>query len=145
MLMLDWRIDLQHQDDDIAGVVEASTCLAISLMHTPLLDGVCWSCKSLLAAGSASSTGEGAPSVKVSTPFGDAIGVIWLSLSAAGTKLHGLSRMLPCLLLPFTLLCGTESIILSAGGAETIMLSAHAESIILSTPPAESNSLSTAC
>jgi hypothetical protein len=82
MLMLDWRIDLRRQDDDVAGVVEASTCMAISLMCTPLLDGVCWSCKSSLAAGSALLTGEGAPRVKVSTLVGDAIGVIWLTLLA---------------------------------------------------------------
>ncbi len=80
MLMLDWRIDLRCQDNDLAGVVEASTCMAISLMRNPLLDGVCWSCKSSLAAVSALSTGKGAPRVKVSTPVGDAIGVIWLSL-----------------------------------------------------------------
>jgi hypothetical protein len=74
--------------------------MAVSLMCTPLLDGVCWSCKSLLAAGSALSTGEGAPRVKVSTPVRDAIGVIWLSLSAGGSKWHRSSRVLPCLLLP---------------------------------------------
>ena len=103
MLMLDWRIDLQCQDNDLAGVIKASTCMAISLMRTPLVDGVCWSCKSLLAAGSALSTRKGAPRVKVSTPVGDAIGVIWLSLSAGGSKLHGLSRVLPCLSLPFSI------------------------------------------
>ncbi len=66
-------------------------------MRTPLLYGVCWSCKSLLAAGSALLTGEMAPRVKVSTPVGDAIGVIWLSLSAGGSKSHGLLMVLPCL------------------------------------------------
>jgi hypothetical protein len=29
MLMLDWRIDIRCQDNDIAGVVKASTCMAI--------------------------------------------------------------------------------------------------------------------
>jgi hypothetical protein len=99
--MLDWRIDLQHQDDDLAGVLKASTCMAVSLMRTSLLDGVCWSCKSLLAAGSALSTGEGAPRVKVFTPVGDAIGVIWLSLPVGDSKSHRPLRVLPCLLLPF--------------------------------------------
>ncbi len=39
---------------------------------------------------------------------------------------------------PITMLCGAESIILSAVGAESMMLSARVESIILSAPPAES-------
>jgi hypothetical protein len=69
-------------------------------MRSPLLDGVYWSCKSLLAAGSALLTGEGAPRVNVLIPVGDAIGVIWLSLSSGGSKLHGSLRVLPCLLLP---------------------------------------------
>ncbi len=74
--------------------------MAMSLMHTPLVDGVCWSCKSLLAGGSALLTGEGTSRVKVSTPVGDAFGVIWLSLSAGSSKSHGLLRVLPCLSLP---------------------------------------------
>ncbi len=43
--------------------------------------------------------GEGTPSGRVSTPVGDAILIIWLFLSAGGSRLHGLSREL-LLLLP---------------------------------------------
>jgi hypothetical protein len=91
-------------------------------MRTPLLDGVCWSCKSLLAAGSALSTGEGALRVKVSTPVGDAIGVIWLSLSAGGSKLHGLLRVLPCLSLPLPVVGSSASRKLSCGDTSVPVL-----------------------
>jgi hypothetical protein len=113
MMMLDRRIDLRHQDNDLAGVIRASTCMAVSLMHTPLLDGVCWSCKSLLAAGSALLTREGALRVKISTLVKDAIGVIWLSLSEGGSKLHGSLRVLPCLLLPLPIVGHSASRTLS--------------------------------
>jgi hypothetical protein len=41
VLVLNWRIDLQCWEDDLAGVVEGLTCTAVSLIRTPLLDGVC--------------------------------------------------------------------------------------------------------
>jgi hypothetical protein len=43
MLLLECRINLQHLDDDLAGVVEGSTSVAVLFIHTRLLDGVCWS------------------------------------------------------------------------------------------------------
>ncbi len=89
--------------------------MAISSMHTPLLDRVCWSCKSSLAAGSALLTREGAQRVKVSTPVGDTIGVIWLSLSAGGSKFHGSSRVSPWLSLPLPIVGRSASRMLSCG------------------------------
>ncbi len=43
-------------------------------------------------------TGEVAPGVKVSTPVGDTIWVIWVFLSAGGSRLHGSPRVLSLLL-----------------------------------------------
>ncbi len=48
MLLLECRINLQHLEDDLAGFVEGSTSVAVSLICTHLLDGVvgpeihCW-------------------------------------------------------------------------------------------------------
>ncbi len=91
--------------------------MAVSMMRTSLLDGVCkfCNCKSLLAVGSALLTGEGTLRVKVSTPVRDAIGVIWLSLSAGGSKSHGSSRVFSCLLLPLPVVGRSASKMLSCG------------------------------
>jgi hypothetical protein len=43
MLLLESRLDLQRLEDNLAGVVEGSTSVAVLLICTPLLDKVCWS------------------------------------------------------------------------------------------------------
>ncbi len=43
MLLLECRINLRHLEDNLAGVIEGLTSVAVLLICTSLLDGVCWS------------------------------------------------------------------------------------------------------
>ncbi len=60
--------------------------------------------------------------MKVSTPVGDAIGVIWLYLSAGGSKLLGSSRVSPCLLLLLPVVGCSASRTLSCGDTSVPVL-----------------------
>ena len=78
MLVLEWRMDSQRLGVDPAGIIVGSTCTAVSLMRTPLLDGVC--CCSL-PEGLAVLVGERIPAWSVSTPVGEEMSVIWSVVS----------------------------------------------------------------
>jgi hypothetical protein len=80
VLVLEWRMDLQRLGVDPAGIIVGSTCTAVSLMQTPLLDVVC--CCSL-PEGLAVLVGEKIPAWSVSTPVGKEMLVIWLILWSA--------------------------------------------------------------
>ncbi len=80
MLVLEWRMDSQRLGVHPAGIIVGSTCTAVSLMQTPLFDGVC--CCSLLE-GLAVLVGERIPAWIVSTPVGEEMLVIWLFLWSA--------------------------------------------------------------
>ncbi len=86
MLVLEWRMDLQHLGVDPAGVIVGSTCTAVSLMQTPLLDRVCCC---LLPEGLAVLVEERIPAWSVSTPVGEEMLVIWLFLWSAGGSPKG--------------------------------------------------------
>jgi hypothetical protein len=69
--------------------------------------------------------------------------IILSALPAESIMLSALGHAHALTLRALSRACGTESIILSAGGAESMMLSACAESIILSASSAESMMLLT--
>ena len=87
MLVLEWRMDLQHLGVDPAGIIVGLTCTAVSLMRTSLLDGVC--CCSL-PEGLAVLVGKRIPAWSVSTPVGEEMLVIWSFFISGG---HQIARV----------------------------------------------------